>query len=275
MPPKTKLFVGMLPPNCRELTLRKLFERHGEVVECSIMGSYAFVHMKTEEEAEAAIQALNQHEVNGYNISVEQSTGEKRGGGRGRGRGMFRGGRGMDRGGWGRGGGGGPMRGRGEPYPPRGGDAYDSYRPSPYDRPGYDRRPLPPHPADRYGPMPPPPPMRNGGYYDEYDRAPERRAMPYGRDPYDRYDAYERRPAPPAPTLSARRSPPPPDRRPIPTVSLTYDRRPEPYDVRPRDPYYATPAPQRDLLYPPRVPSPTGRAPSPPRYGAPPPIRRY
>ena len=71
MPPKTKLFVGMLPPDCQEFTLRKLFERHGEVVECSVMGSYAFVHMKTEEEALSAIEALNQYDVNGYNISVE------------------------------------------------------------------------------------------------------------------------------------------------------------------------------------------------------------
>lgn len=74
MPPKTKLFVGMLPPDCQEFTLRKLFERHGEVVECSVMGSYAFVHMKSEEEALAAIEALNQHDLNGYNISVEVSS---------------------------------------------------------------------------------------------------------------------------------------------------------------------------------------------------------
>ena len=71
MPPKTKLFVGMLPPDCQDITLRKLFERHGEVVECSVLGSYAFVHMKTDEEAQSAIQSLNQHDLNGYKISVE------------------------------------------------------------------------------------------------------------------------------------------------------------------------------------------------------------
>lgn len=263
MPPKTKLFVGMLPANCSEGRLRKLFEEQGEVVECSIMGSYAFVHMKTEDEAQAAITALNQYELDGVNISVEQSTGEKRSGRGGRGgfRGGFRGSRGF----------GGPMRGGRNDGPPFRRDGGYDYRPGPYDRPDYGRRPMPPHPADRYGP----PPMRNG-YYDDYDRAPpmDRRPPPppHYADPYERgYDSYDRRPPGPPAGPPARRVSPSGDRRPIPTVSLTYDRRPEPYDVRgPRDPYYTPPAPQRDLLYPPRVPSPGGGRPhSPPRYGVP------
>jgi len=266
MPPKTKLFVGMLPADISEGKLRKLFEEQGEVVECSIMGSYAFIHMKTEDQAAAAICNLHQREVDGVAISVEQSTGEKRsGGGRG-----GRGGGGGFRGGFpprGRGFGGGPMRGGRNDRPPYRGDGGFDYRPSPYDRPDYNRRPLPPHPADRYGP---PPPMHRNGYYDDYDRAPpmDRRPPPpphYSRDPYDRaYDSYDRRPPGPPRRGS-------PERRPIPTVNLTYDRRPEPYDVRPpRDPYYPGPAPQRDLLYPPRVPSPGGGRPhSPPRYGVP------
>ena len=71
MPPRTKLFVGMLPPNCSDDKLRKLFEEQGEVTECTVMGSYAFIHMKREEDAAAAISALNQYNLDGTCISVE------------------------------------------------------------------------------------------------------------------------------------------------------------------------------------------------------------
>merc|ERR1740131_476534 len=155
--------------------------------------------------ASEAINNLNNWDMNGFKISVEQSTGEKRaGGGMGRG-GSFDGG----------------FRGRGRGFGPR---------PGPYDR----RPPM----GDRYGPPPPgPPPMRNG-YYDDYDRrerrpmgppmgGPERRPpmgrdAPYGRDPYDRFDSFDRVGPPPM----GRRTPPPMDRRPPP---MGYDRRDDPY----------------------------------------------
>ena len=73
MPPRTKIFVGKLPPTISEPELQALFERHGDVTECSVLGNYAFVHMKTEEEARTAINKLNNYEINGYRISVEVS----------------------------------------------------------------------------------------------------------------------------------------------------------------------------------------------------------
>ena len=73
MPPKTKLFVGKLPPTIIETELQALFERHGEVTECSVLGNYAFVHMKTEDQALTAINKLNNYEISGYRISVEVS----------------------------------------------------------------------------------------------------------------------------------------------------------------------------------------------------------
>ncbi|KAK4310416.1 hypothetical protein Pmani_018020 [Petrolisthes manimaculis] len=262
MPPKTKIFVGKLPPTCKDFELRKLFERFGEVTECSILGNYAFVHMKTESQAAAAIGNLNNWDMNGFKISVEQSTGEKRAGGMG----------GMGRGGMGGGfrGRGGPMRGRG------------MGRPGPYDR----RPPM----GDRYGPPPPgpppAPPMRNG-YYDDYERRDRRPLPPAGaldrrppppmprepayRDPYDRYDSYDRMPPPPM----GRRTPPPMDRRPPPPMG--YDRRDDPYG----DMY--GPRPERDMygggrdMFPPRGRSPPRRSP-PRRYPGPPrdmPSRRF
>ena len=73
MPPKTKIFVGKLPNECSESSLLKLFERHGEVTECSVLGNFGFVHMKGEEEAQVAIRALNNYHFQGSNISVEVS----------------------------------------------------------------------------------------------------------------------------------------------------------------------------------------------------------
>lgn len=75
MPPKTKIFVGSLPPTAKEFELRRLFERIGEVTECSILGNYAFIHMGSEEEATEAIKKLDNWDMNGFNISVQQSTG--------------------------------------------------------------------------------------------------------------------------------------------------------------------------------------------------------
>ncbi|XP_046403661.1 RNA-binding protein lark-like [Ischnura elegans] len=150
-PPKTKIFVGGLPEDAKAQDLRALFERYGTVTECDILNRYGFVHMKTDEMASRAIEALNNAEFMGVQISVEQSSSKKSG--RGRGFGPMMRGRG------------GPMRGMRmgrapPPYMMRDGRGD-------YDRrgPGMDGR----GPGmDRIG-LPPPPSMRNG-YYDSYDR---------------------------------------------------------------------------------------------------------
>ena len=38
-----KLFVGNLPSGCRQSDLEHLFSQYGQIVECTIMGSYGFV----------------------------------------------------------------------------------------------------------------------------------------------------------------------------------------------------------------------------------------
>ncbi|CAL4083940.1 unnamed protein product [Meganyctiphanes norvegica] len=263
MPLKTKIFVAKLPPSVEDFRLRKLFERFGEVTEVANMGNYAFVHMATEDQASDAIENLNNYEIDGVSINVVPSTGEKRGGGGGGGGG---GGRGGGRGGF-RGGRGGPPMGRGGPMG----------RPGPYDRPPMDRFGPPmgrdryDPPMDRYGPPMGDrygPPMKRG--FDDYDRMDrrgppmerrplpmddrrplpmddrrpmpaidDRRPLPMARDPYDRYDAYDRmgRRSPPPMSMSmARRSPPPMERR----APMGYDRREDLYGRRPeRDPYGA------------------------------------
>ncbi|KAL0819406.1 hypothetical protein ABMA28_007517 [Loxostege sticticalis] len=176
MVPQTKVFVGSLPQGSKPEELRKLFERFGVVTECDIMNRCGFVHMQTEEQASAAIRALNNSTFNGGVITVERGRIKERGqrgGGRGGGaRGGMRGG--GDR----RGGGGGPMRGPG------------GARDAPYSRP-----PM------RAGPPPHGPPMRNGmgggydrgadragGYDDRYNGygygGEDRRGFALSRDPY-------------------------------------------------------------------------------------------
>ncbi|KAJ8738061.1 hypothetical protein PYW08_000656 [Mythimna loreyi] len=162
MVPQTKVFVGSLPQGSKPEELRKLFERFGVVTECDIMNRCGFVHMQTEDQALAAIRALNNTSFNGGVISVERGRIKERSqrggpggpGGVGRGGGM----RGGMRGGLERRGGG-PMRGgpppRDAPYsrdrpshprgPPFGGPP--QMAPRPYER---AERPPPPAYDDRY-----------------------------------------------------------------------------------------------------------------------------
>ncbi|KAJ2938519.1 hypothetical protein O0L34_g4007 [Tuta absoluta] len=174
MVPQTKVFIGSLPQGSKPEDLRKLFERFGTVTECDIMNRCGFVHMQSEDQASAAIRALNNTTFNGGTITVERGRIKERGqrgpgGPRGGGRGGMRGG--MDRRG---GGGGGPMRGG-----PVGG------RDAPYMR---DRSMGGMRGGDMRGP-----PMGGGfgsrnGMGGGYDRGMDSRAMAGGYD--DRYNGY-------------------------------------------------------------------------------------
>ncbi len=120
-----KLYVGNLSFNTSEQRLREIFEAHGEVLSASLVmdretgrpRGFAFVEMKDDNEARAAIEALNGQNVDGRDLTVnearpreERSGGGGRGFGGGGGRG-FGGGGGGGRGGYGGGGGGGGGRG--------------------------------------------------------------------------------------------------------------------------------------------------------------------
>jgi cold-inducible RNA-binding protein len=73
-----KLFVGGIPYSTTEAELREHFSKVGNVVSCSIIidratnrsKGFGFVEFETEEEANQAVETLNNTELGGRNIVV-------------------------------------------------------------------------------------------------------------------------------------------------------------------------------------------------------------
>ena len=99
-----KLYVGNLPYDVNEEDLTELFAKAGKVSTVSVVRDrdtgrgrgFAFVEMATDEAAQAAIQQLNNHDMGGRNLTVNEARPKTSGGGGGFGGG---GGYGGDRGG--------------------------------------------------------------------------------------------------------------------------------------------------------------------------------
>ena len=120
-----KLYVGNLSYDVDSSELEQLFGAHGTVQSAEIISDrmtgrskgFGFVEMGSDDEAQAAIAALNGQEHQGRALTVNEAKPREdrpRGGGGGGGRGGFGGGGGgRDRGGYGGGGGG---RDRGNRY---------------------------------------------------------------------------------------------------------------------------------------------------------------
>ena len=113
-----KLYVGNLSFSTTEETLQAEFGAHGQVEEVAVITDrdtgrprgFAFVSMSNDNEARAAIEALNGADIDGRTITVNEARPKSNGGGGGGGRGGgYRGGGGGG-GGGGRGGGGGGKR---------------------------------------------------------------------------------------------------------------------------------------------------------------------
>src|SRR5438067_4172588 len=111
-----KLHVGNLGYSVTDGDLAKVFEAHGTVESAQVImdrdtgrsKGFGFVEMKTDQEAQAAIQALSGQMMGGRSLTVnEAKPREDRGGGGGGGRGGYGGGGGGggSRGGYGGGGG--------------------------------------------------------------------------------------------------------------------------------------------------------------------------
>src|SRR5947209_14807833 len=116
-----KLYVGNLSYTVDSSELEQLFGQHGQVVSAQIINDrdtgrskgFGFVEMSNDDEADAAITALNGQQHNGRALTVNEARPREErpgGGGGGGGRGGFGGGGG----GGGRGGFGGGGGGRGE-----------------------------------------------------------------------------------------------------------------------------------------------------------------
>jgi RNA recognition motif-containing protein len=109
-----KIYVGNLSFSTNESTLRSAFEQHGEVVSASIVmdretgrpRGFGFVEMANDNEAQAAINAMNGTNLDGRDLTVNEAKPREDRGGGGGGRGGYGGG-GGGRGGYGGGGGGG------------------------------------------------------------------------------------------------------------------------------------------------------------------------
>ena len=77
----TKLFVGSLPWSVNDEELKTTFEKHGNVVSAKVITDrdtsrsrgFGFVEMESSSDANNAISALNDSELNGRNIVVNEA----------------------------------------------------------------------------------------------------------------------------------------------------------------------------------------------------------
>lgn len=77
----TKLFVGSLPWSVNDQKLKETFEQHGSVLSAKIIldrdtqrsRGFGFVEMENSADASKAIKALNESEIDGRNIVVNEA----------------------------------------------------------------------------------------------------------------------------------------------------------------------------------------------------------
>jgi RNA recognition motif-containing protein len=109
-----RLYVGNLTYGVNDADLQQLFGQHGTVSSAQVVmdrdtgrsKGFGFVEMSSDQEAQAAIQALNGKEHEGRALTVNEARPREERGGGGGGRGGYGGGGGGGRGGYGGGGGG-------------------------------------------------------------------------------------------------------------------------------------------------------------------------
>ena len=78
---KRRLYVGNLAFSVTSEQLNDLFATHGEVVEANLITDratgnskgFGFVEMETEEGSRSAMEALNEHDIDGRTIKVNEA----------------------------------------------------------------------------------------------------------------------------------------------------------------------------------------------------------
>ena len=87
----TKLYIGNLSFDVTENDLRDMLAQHGPVNEINVImdkdtgraRGFAFVEMSTDEEAQKAITQLNDHQLGGRGLTVNEARPKPQGGGGG------------------------------------------------------------------------------------------------------------------------------------------------------------------------------------------------
>lgn len=77
----TKLYVGNLSYQTNDWDLKEQFGQYGEVLSANIVTDrdtgrsrgFGFVEMGSDEDAQKAIAALNEHEIDGRNLKVNEA----------------------------------------------------------------------------------------------------------------------------------------------------------------------------------------------------------
>ncbi len=77
----TKIFVGSLPFTISDTTLKETFEKHGSVLSAKVImdrdtnrsRGFGFVEMENPTDATKAMKALNNSEIDGRNIVVNEA----------------------------------------------------------------------------------------------------------------------------------------------------------------------------------------------------------
>jgi RNA recognition motif-containing protein len=92
-----RLYVGNLTYSTTDAALRQMFEAHGSVTSAQVImdrdtgrsKGFGFVEMGNDQEAQAAIAALNGKQVDGRALTVNEARPKTEGGGGGGGRGGY------------------------------------------------------------------------------------------------------------------------------------------------------------------------------------------
>jgi RNA recognition motif-containing protein len=84
-----RLYVGNLPYSVNDGSLRQLFEPHGAITSAQVImdrdtgrsKGFGFIEMSDDQEAQAAIAALNGHQLEGRPLTVNEARPKTEGGG--------------------------------------------------------------------------------------------------------------------------------------------------------------------------------------------------